>query len=213
MKRVLRPLLASLLLFFCSTKAFPSEYFSSISPRPYSPLKYKNYQPLQFRGGITSGWKAPYGTGLDFSFLIYKIIDVNFGCGIGIGSAKIGLGTRLYPFRNPYFDPMIGVYLFDASGNDAMTVKISHWPVGGDEIAEYRIKPDKAVQINAGFRSRIENGIYINVGAGYTFPFKNEEAEYLSGSTSDKLRSRANIFRIGGVAINVGISFSLSKGD
>lgn len=211
MKRTSRHLLALLLLFFCSTKAFSSDHFTSISTRPYSSSEQMKHQPLQFGVGFTTGWKAPYGTGLDFSFLIKEIVDVNFGCGISPwGVSKIGLGTRIYPIRNTDFSPMLGVYLFESSGKDLTFEK--HYFMREPDIAKYRIKPDKAVQINVGFRARseYEDGFYTNVGVGYSFGFKNEEAEYLSGSTLDELRSRANIYRIGGFSINLGISYFFS---
>ena len=213
MKRILRQLLASLLLFFCYTKAFPSEYFTSISTRPYSSSGLLKYQPrpLQFRGGITSGWNAPYGSGLDFSFLIYQIIDVNFGFGVGkLGyGTKIGLGTRFYPIRDPdFFSPMIGVYLFEGSGIDELTLVKKRY-LKENDTAKYRIKPNKAVQLNVGFRTREEERVSMSVSVGYSFLFKNEEAEYLSGSTLDELRSRANLYRIGGFSINLGLHFAI----
>jgi hypothetical protein len=206
MKSILSQLSALLFLLFCSIKAFPAENFTSISTRLDSISEQTKYQPLQFKVGFTSGWKAPYGTGLDFSFLINEVIDVNIGCGISISGTKIGLGTRFYPIRNKNFAPMIGVYLFNSAGQNSITVSFN------TDSAKYRIKPDKAVQIDAGFRYRFGKGHYIITGVGYSIPFKGENAEYLSGSTLDTVRSMADGLRIGGFSINFGILIKLSKG-
>jgi len=165
------------------------------------------YQPVQVKLGLTSGWKAPHGTGIDFSLTINELVDINLGAGISISGTKIGVGARLYPLREKDFSPMIGAFLYHSGGMERITVTYNY-----DE-AVYRINPNNAFQINAGARYRFGKGHYFIGALGYAFPFNKEGAEYINGSTLDTVRSVADAITIGGFAVYGGILIKLTPGN
>lgn len=165
-----------------------------------------NYQPVQIKIGFNLGYEFPYSAGLEFSFLIKEIVDINFGCGMGMSGTKYGLGTRIFPVPNRKVSPMFGVYLYHANGIKSLNVNVY------EEVGEYQITPDNAVLLNAGIRFRFGKGHYLVGGLGYSIPFEGNKAVYISGSRSSSVQSFANVFATGGFSINAGILLKLSKG-
>lgn len=198
------------LLLFCFILLMTSNSIAGQENDPYSnmyevPIPF-NYQPVQFKIGFNLGYEFPYSAGLELSFLIKEIIDLNFGCGLGMSGTKYGVGTRIYPVPNRKVSPMFGVYLYHANGIKSLNVNVY------EEVGEYRITPDNAVLLNAGIRFRFGKGHYLVGGLGYSIPFAGEKAVYISGSRSGSVQSFANVFATGGFSINVGILLKLSKG-
>lgn len=206
MKNTLRYLVVLFFLFSSLLRAYPTDNFKLLMQSD-SIEEQDLYQPLQFKIELITGWKTPYGTGLDFSFMFNEIIDANFGCGISISGTKTGLGTRFYPIRNKSFSPMIGAFLFHSAGQSKITVSFN------EDSGIFRINPDNAILINGGFRLRFGKGHYLITGLGYSIPFKGEDAEYLSGSTLSSVQSLANTLTIGGISMSFGIVIKLSKGN
>ncbi len=207
MRNLIRQYIFLILLPFFLVDIYTQDNLSYTPSQADSLDKQNVFQPLQFKLGLTSGWKAPYGTGVDFSFMIYELIDVNIGYGISISGNKFGLGTRFYPIRNNDFSPMIGAFIYHSKGQNSVTVSFN------TDSAKYRIKPDNAIQINIGARYRFGKGHYFIGSLGYSIPFKGEEAEYISGSTLDSVKDLANGLRIGGVSVYCGILIKLSTGN
>ena len=206
MKLLIRSFVILLLFSFFSCKTYSANNLFTKTESSNSISDKIIYQPFQYKIGFSSGWKAPYGTGVDLSILINELIDANIGCGISISGAKVGIGTRFYPLRENNFSPMLGAFLYHSKGQNLITVFINA------DSAKYRIKPDNAIQIDAGFRYRFGKGHYLIANLGYSIPFKGEDAEYISGSTLDSIQTFANGMTIGGISVYCGVLIKLSKG-
>jgi len=164
------------------------------------------YQPVQIKLGFNLGWGFPYSAGIEFSALFLELFDVNAGVGAGMSGWKYGGGARFYPLREAKFSPMIGVFLYHATGLQELNVNNDF------EQATFRITPDEAVLLNGGARMRFGHGNYLTLAAGYIFPFAGEQAVRTSGSNSPQLQSAANALATSGFSFNVGIQIKLSKG-
>jgi hypothetical protein len=165
------------------------------------------YQSVQFKGGFNLGWDFPYATGAEISFLFSELIDINMGVGVSMSGTKVGIGTRIFPVRSKRVSPMIGAYLYHASGINNINVYVNN-----DE-ARYRISKDNALLLNAGMRFRFSKGHYLIAGLGYSFAFDNEKAVYMGGSRSSSVKSFADALAVGGFSLNVGILFKLNPGS
>jgi len=177
----------------------PNFVEGSDAPGPY-------YQPVQVKLGFNLGWGFPYSAGIEFSALFLELFDVNAGVGAGISGWKYGGGARFYPIREAKISPMIGVFLYHATGLQELNVNNDF------EQATFRITPDEAVLLNGGARMRFGHGNYLTLAAGYIFPFAGEQAVRTSGSNSPQLQSAANALATSGFSLNVGIQIKLSKG-
>lgn len=164
------------------------------------------FQPTQFKIGFNLGWGFPYSAGVEFSMLFHELFDVNVGGGVGLSGWKYGAGARFYPMRDSKVSPMIGGYLYHATGIKALLLFNKY------EDAEYQITADNAFLLNGGMRLRFGRGNYFTVAVGHIFPFEGEQAKYLNGSRDRQLRNRANSLATSGLSINVGILIKLSRG-
>lgn len=164
------------------------------------------YQPLQFKMGFNLGWCFPYSAGVEFGLLFNELVDVNAGVGLGISGAKYGGGLRLYPMRETAVSPMIGTYLFHATGTKDLTISSNGFQ------AVYDITPETAALVNGGFRFRFGSGHYLTAAAGLIFPFYGEQAKYRYGSRNADLQNMANSLATSGFSFNIGIQIKLSSG-
>lgn len=165
------------------------------------------FQKFQFKTGFNLGWDYPYSAGVELSLLFNELVDCNFGFGLGMSGAKIGLGIRSFPLRNRNISPMIGAYLYHTTGLKNLNVYVN------EDEAVYEITPDNAILLNTGARFRFSKGHYIIVGVGYSIPFNGEKAKYNSGSTSRSVETFANSFGTGGLSLNFGILLKINKGN
>lgn len=164
------------------------------------------YQPAQFKMGFNLGWCFPYSAGVEFALLLNELVDVNAGVGLGVSGAKYGGGLRIYPMRENAISPMIGTYLFHATGTKELTISSNGFE------AVYDITPETAALVNGGFRFRFGSGHYFTAAAGLIFPFYGEQAKYRWGSRNADLQSMANSLATSGFSFNVGIQIKLSSG-
>lgn len=164
------------------------------------------YQPLQFKMGFNLGWCFPYSAGVEFALLFNELVDINAGVGLGISGAKYGGGLRLYPMRESIVSPMIGTFLFHATGTKDLTLSSNGFE------AIYDITPETAALVNGGLRFRFGSGHYLTAAAGLIFPFYGEQAQYRSGSRSEDLENMANALATSGFSFNIGIQIKLSSG-
>lgn len=164
------------------------------------------YQPLQFKVGFNLGWCFPYSAGVEFALLFNELVDINAGVGLGISGAKYGGGLRLYPMRESIVSPMIGTYLFYATGTKDLTISSNGYE------AVYDITPETAALVNGGLRLRFGSGHFLTAAAGLIFPFYGEQARFRSGSGSEEIKNMANALATSGFSFNIGIQIKLSSG-
>lgn len=207
---MLRPIFALMLLAFfmlCSHVSIaqrnrPAPNFVEGSDAPFP-----QYQIVQTKLGFNLGWTFPYSAGVEFSVLFLELFDVNAGVGMGVSGWKYGGGMRFYPIRASKFSPMVGMYLYHATGLRDLSVSTEY------EMATFNITPDTAVLLNGGARMRFGHGNYLTMAMGYVFPFVGEQAVRTSGSNSPDLQSAANAFATSGFSFNFGILIKISKGN
>ena len=160
---------------------------------------------IKTRLGFGLGWEHPYSAGMELSFSFNEAVDINTGFGFGFSGAKFGVGCRLYPFKNNKISPVIGGFLFHATGIGDIKVNTN------EEEAFYRITPDNAFLINGGIRLRSKSGDYFLATLGHSFAFEDKKAVYKSGSTDPFLNDFADAFATGGFSICLGYLMQLGK--
>ncbi|MCK4661304.1 MAG: hypothetical protein KAT68_00450 [Bacteroidales bacterium] len=201
MKQVIKFIAILISLILIRTNVYSTDRLNNTYTKVDSISKQVEYKSMQFKIGYNLGWEFPYSAGIEFSCLFNEIIDVNIGSGLGISGAKIGLGTRFYPVKNKKRSPIIGIYLYHATGKKSLNI-------GLDET-EYKITPDVALLINTGIRFRLRKGHYLITGIGYSIPFRGKKAEYKWGATDNSTQSFANALSTGGFSTNIGILIKL----
>jgi hypothetical protein len=206
MQQIIKISTAFLLLVLFSGNAFSADRLSTKTASDSTSKKIQ-FQPAQIKLGLMTGWETPFGTGFELSSLFIELIDINAGFGIGTSGAKVGIGTRIYPVRNKKFSPMVGTYFYHAFGINSINVSVQ------DETGVYKIEPGNAVLVDVGFRFRFAKGHYVFACLGYSIPVSGGEAVYKSGSNSGSVQSFADGLTLGGISVNVGFLFKLTKGS
>lgn len=76
--------------------------------------------------GLSLGYGAPYGWGVDFSHLLTPSLDVTVGLGATITGAKVGVSTRYYFMPARQVSPFGGANLVYSTGLQHVTVSNSN---------------------------------------------------------------------------------------
>jgi hypothetical protein len=162
-------------------------------------------KPIQMKLGVGSGWKAPYGTGLNIGIRLYEIIELDAGGGLGSCGLKAGLGTRIIPLRNSTISPMLSIHYNYTAGMNSVKVNVN------DDEGIYKYNPNSALIANAGISYKVEDWVFVLIGLGYSLPFEDQDAILIDGSDSEAVESFANALGIGGFSFSIGASLSLTK--
>ncbi len=202
----MKKIFLSILVVLTSVLVSASDGIGENSEQNESKGTHIIYQPTQYKLGANLGWDHPYSAGLELSCLFDELYDVNIGFGLGMSGAKVGIGARYFPIRDKALSPMLGAYLYHATG-----IKELNMYVNQDE-AIYKITPDNALLLNAGLRYRINKGHYLIGAIGYSIPFKGDKAQYLYGSRASTVETFANSISTGGLSLNVGVLIKVSSG-
>ncbi|GAA3945895.1 hypothetical protein GCM10022406_29850 [Hymenobacter algoricola] len=76
---------------------------AAVSPLPANPYPSSSL-------GLSVGWGAPYGLGIDFSRMVGRQADIGLGVGLGLGG-KVGVGARYYFRPAAVVQPYVGLNL------------------------------------------------------------------------------------------------------
>ncbi|MEZ4932932.1 MAG: hypothetical protein R2788_12535 [Saprospiraceae bacterium] len=153
--------------------------------------------------GINGGWGAPYGFGLQYSYLFINHFDANVGLGFSFSGLRTGFGTR-YHFKEIGSGPFIGMNYVHTSGLSGLEVNI------GNDYAKFRILSDNAVFFRGGYKIE-SRSFQLLFNAGYGLAFDGKDAVYQTGDTSSKLQKFANLQALGGVEVSLTMLFRIGK--
>jgi|GEM_PF-3085940 len=183
---------------------------------PASTPAARHYPPLTL--GITLGYGAPYGWGVDVSGLVAPKLDVGLGVGFSITGGKIGLGTRYYFSPERKVSPFAGANFVHNSGLNHVTFTNN----GSSTGSSYnRPSNETVVNFKASNLLHLRGGVrwqptfrFAMIGAlGYGIMLGGDPVEYVAGDTSPKARDLVNIFSPGGLELSVGVMFGLGHRD
>jgi hypothetical protein len=153
--------------------------------------------------GINGGWGAPYGFGIQYSYLFINHFDANVGLGFSFSGLRTGIGTR-YHFKEIGSGPFIGMNYVHTSGLSGLEVNI------GNDYAKFRILSDNAVFFRGGYKIE-SRSFQLLLNAGYGLAFDGKDAVYQTGDTSSKLQKLANLQALGGVEVSLTMLFRIGK--
>ena len=154
--------------------------------------------PSLFSAGLTAGWGAPYGTGVEFNYLILNRVDINAGMGINLSGLKIGVGSRLFFTVKRKFNPFIGINYSINSGFDDLEISSSD-----EESAHYRIPSNRVIHAKFGIKFNMHKQFALLGSAGYGFSLDDNKVTYLEGSRRKSLKNMANIAKAGGIEVSL----------
>ncbi|GAB3839289.1 hypothetical protein [Hymenobacter jeollabukensis] len=156
--------------------------------------------------GLSAGWGAPYGWGLDVGHFFSERLEGTVGGGLAASGAKAGVGARyfLLPQRatSPYFG-LNAVY----SGR----LRDQNASVSGD--VPYDVRPGAVLHLRSGLRWQSDRvGFLGTLGyglrlSGYPIRF-HEPAEGQAAPRPETVRT-ARAFAPGGLEISFGLSIGL----
>ncbi|GAA4366968.1 hypothetical protein GCM10023185_38430 [Hymenobacter saemangeumensis] len=168
--------------------------------------------------GLTLGYGAPYGWGVDLSSMVTPRLDVGGGFGFSITGGKIGLGARYYFSPEHKVSPFAGANLVYSSGLKHVTVTNSsrsgtysngvYTNTSGVTVVNFR--SSSQLHLRGGARWQPTNRFAMIGALGYGIVLGGDPVEYVSGDTSPSARNLVSIFSPGGLELSVGVSFGLS---
>lgn len=176
-------------------------YASRSNHISFSILNYE-YNPKHGIGFI-GGWGAPYGFGLEYSYLVTNNLDLNAGLGFSFSGLRTGIGTR-YFFKDQGSSPFAGANFIYTSGLSGLEVSTS------DGTGKYKVESDQALFIRGGYKIEHYNKLFF-INLGYGIPFDHQNAIWQSGEESSTQQDFANLMRLGGVEVSGSIVFRIGK--
>lgn len=163
--------------------------------------------------GLSFGWGAPYGWGLDFSYLVASHLDVSVGAGATITGTKLGVGARYYFAPTRQISPFVGANLVRSGGINDLRVTSNSNSGGGygstaDE-AVVNIKASGLAHLRGGLRWQPSPRFGLLGALGYGVVLGGDPVEYVKSPALQSTRTAVNIFSPGGVEYSLGLSFGL----
>jgi hypothetical protein len=160
------------------------------------------YNPKQGIG-FTGGWGAPYGFGIEYSYLITQNLDLNAGLGFSFSGLRTGIGTR-YFFKDQGSSPFAGANFIYSSGLSGLEVSTS------DGTGKYKVESDQGFFVRGGYKIEHYNKLFF-INLGYGIPFNSKDAVWQSGEESSSQQDFANLMRLGGVEVSGSVVFRIGK--
>lgn len=167
--------------------------------------------------GLSLGYGAPYGWGIDFSQMILPKMDVNIGLGFSITGAKVGVGTRYYFSPEHKVSPFVGGNLVYSSGLNHVTItSTSRGYSGSSSYTSYddvvNFKSTSLLHLRGGVRWQPIHRFALIGAIGYGIVLGGDPVEYVAGSSfSQSSLDMVKLFSPGGVELSVGVAFALGR--
>lgn len=211
----LRALLATLGLAFTAVSA----QAQGTSPAPVTPaaapaqvVRQSRYPLSSF--GLCLGYGAPYGWGIDFSYMVLPNLDVNAGLGATITGAKIGVGTRYYLSPERKVSPFLGANLVYSSGFNHVNITSNNQSISGgynytSTDAVVNFKSTGLLHLRGGIRWQPIYRFALIGAVGYGIVLGGDPVEYVDGPYSQGTRDVVSLLSPGGVELSVGVAFAL----
>lgn len=167
--------------------------------------------------GLSLGYGAPYGWGVDFSFMAQRKLDVNVGLGVSITGGKVGVGTRYYFAPERKVSPFVGGNLVYSSGLNHVTITTnSQNTYGGysssskDDVV-VNFKSTGLLHLRGGARWQPMERFGLIGTVGYGIVLGGDPVEYVDGTQGR--RTLVDLFSPGGVELSVGVVFAMGHRD
>jgi hypothetical protein len=146
--------------------------------------------------GLTMGWGAAYGNGIEVSYLRTEKMDVNGGIGLNLSGLKAGLGVRYFLSGEKRTSPFVGGGLVRSSGLSEITFEN---PATGQESV-YRLHPSTLAHFRGGLRFKYKSIAWLGT-AGYGLTLVGRDHELISGPAYSDGYMMLNVIKAGGVEI------------
>ncbi|GAB3637927.1 hypothetical protein GCM10027422_35170 [Hymenobacter arcticus] len=164
--------------------------------------------------GLTLGWGAPYGWGLDVSHLLTHRLDLNAGVGASITGIKIGVGATYYLAPEHRVSPFFGANLVHSGGRQDVHVTEAHrvfdHTYTSSEEAHINFLSTNLLHLRSGLRWQPTPRFAVLGTLGYGFVLGDDPIEYLAESSRQSLRDAVHFLSPGGVEVSLGVAFALS---
>ena len=165
--------------------------------------------------GLTLGWGAPYGWGLDVSHLLTRRLDLNAGVGASITGTKIGLGTTYYLAPEHQVSPFFGANLVHSGGRKDVYVSESYRAFDhtftSSEQAHINFLSTNLLHLRSGLRWQPTPRFAVLGTLGYGFVLGHDPVEYLEAPSHESLRNAVRFQSPGGLEISMDLAFALSR--
>ncbi len=165
--------------------------------------------------GLTLGWGAPYGWGLDVSHLITRRLDLNAGVGASITGTKVGVGATYYLAPEHRVSPFFGANLVHSSGRQNVHVTEAHrvfdHTFTSSEEAHVNFLFTNLLHLRSGLRWQPTPRFAILGTLGYGFVLGDDPVAYLEEPSRQSLRDAVRLQSPGGLEISMGLAFALSR--
>jgi len=165
--------------------------------------------------GLTLGWGAPYGWGLDVSHLITRRLDLNAGVGASITGLKVGVGATYYLAPEHRVSPFFGANLVHSGGRQDVHVSEAHrvfdHTFTSSEQAHINFLSTNLLHLRSGLRWQPTSRFALLGTLGYGFVLGDDPIEYLEAPSHDSLRDAVRFQSPGGLEVSMGLAFALSR--
>ncbi|MGI4866257.1 MAG: hypothetical protein ACRYFZ_20190 [Janthinobacterium lividum] len=206
-----RPLLTGLGLALTVASAQAQAPADAPTPPPVAPASRYPHAAL----GLSLGYGAPYGWGVDFSLLVLPRLDINVGLGASITGGKVGVGTRYYFAPERKVSPFVGGNLVYSGGINHLTISTStqngfggYSSSSADDIV-VNFKSTGLLHLRGGARWQPTQRFGLLGAVGYGIVLGGDPVEYVAGTQGR--RALVNLFSPGGVELSVGVAFALGQ--
>ena len=165
--------------------------------------------------GLTLGWGAPYGWGLDVSHLITRRLDLNAGVGASITGTKVGVGATFYLAPEHRVSPFFGANLVHSGGRKDVHVTESHrvfdhtFTSSGEAHVDFL--STNLLHLRSGLRWQPTPRFAILRTLGYGFVLGDNPIAYLEEPARQSLRDAVRLQSPGGLEVSMGLAFALSR--
>ena len=167
--------------------------------------------------GLTLGWGAPYGWGVDISHLVTRRLDLNAGVGASITGTKVGVGATYYLAPEHRVSPFFGANLVHSGGRKDVHVSESYRAFDhtftNSEQAHINFLSTNLLHLRSGLRWQPTARFAILGTLGYGFVLGHDPIEYLETFSRDSLRDAVRLQSPGGLELSMGLAFALSRRD
>jgi len=149
--------------------------------------------------GLSGGWGAPYGFGIQYSYSPTQKIDLTLGGGLSLSGFRGGFGLR-YLFKTGQTTPFLGMNFVTTSGLNELTVDTGN----GESI--YDIPSNRAIFARGGYIIKLDKVGFV-FATGYGIPLSDKDPDLVSGFPDEDSQKFAEWMMLGGFELSMTIYF------
>ncbi|MFK7810286.1 MAG: hypothetical protein AB8F74_20955 [Saprospiraceae bacterium] len=149
--------------------------------------------------GLSGGWGAPYGFGIQYSYAPMQKLDITVGGGLSLSGLRGGLGVR-YLFKTGQTTPFLGFNYVSTSGVEELTVDTGN----GESL--YDIPSNRAVFLRGGYVIKLDKIGFV-FATGYGIPLSDKDAVLVGGFPDEDSQTFSDLMKLGGFELSMTIYF------